>query len=610
MQLPDTLRPWRAWLEWMQPEQWPLFANWMGRLEAMLGPMRSLRQSGLPEPDGLSDLQRRGAYERLLSSEWLLAEEFPEEFLRRAVAGEHLFLAPQRRARNGCRRLVALFDAGPLQWGAARLVQMALLILLARRAREAGAEFAWGILQQAPELFDLDGQTRLRQMLHARTQALVEASHLEQWREFLAGQSSEAGECWLVAPYLPATGRVSCSHHVLIQRRLDGQGLSVDLHAGTRKRVILPMPDEPRALSLLRGQFSNDRTASAPVDAHVAGVTLARPPVIASSGKQIALQLLDGSGMVTVKLPGDSQKTPPVVRRMPWKAGFSPVAMLFVGRTLGAVLSNGSELRFWGLNGLMPVPHPRRDLLQLPPATGSYVPTALLRKRSEGRLFMLDTHGHLAFWAIDTGSQAAEPAVGVTHLLADDVIGMAKVNDDEVAYARRSGNRIQARTVGAGGVVSPVRLIGEPGVQYHRVLFAAAPHWQDMGACALLSEQEKGQRWTVIAGLACSRPPQQIMLDQGWKAIGLLQDEAGNRPTLLALSANRRSVVACGTGEVQVLFTTTEAMVKLSFCPISGTVAALTDARELLVFSVPKRTLCLQALCSDLSEKAEESADV
>ena len=95
MQLPEALQPWRQWLEWFAPQHLPLFADLLGRLNPVLGPLRGRQQGGVPEPDGVGDLQRRGPYERLLSSEWLLADEVPDEFMRRAVGGEHMFLAPQ-----------------------------------------------------------------------------------------------------------------------------------------------------------------------------------------------------------------------------------------------------------------------------------------------------------------------------------------------------------------------------------------------------------------------------------------------------------------------------------------------------------------------------------
>ncbi len=43
-------------------------------------------------PDGYDGIGRRGSYDRLLASEWLIHDELPDEFLRRVVSGEHAFL--------------------------------------------------------------------------------------------------------------------------------------------------------------------------------------------------------------------------------------------------------------------------------------------------------------------------------------------------------------------------------------------------------------------------------------------------------------------------------------------------------------------------------------
>src|SRR5262249_12855761 len=90
--LPPALAPWIAELASLTPEMSAIVGGWLGRLEQGLGTLfrRGLAASG--EPTGYDGLSRRGVYERLLVSEWLLADEAPDEFVRRAVANEHLFV--------------------------------------------------------------------------------------------------------------------------------------------------------------------------------------------------------------------------------------------------------------------------------------------------------------------------------------------------------------------------------------------------------------------------------------------------------------------------------------------------------------------------------------
>ncbi len=146
MKLPASLQAWQDWLNWFQPEQAQSIGATLLRLNSLLGDNWGRLQSGSQEPNGIDDLRQRGPYHRLLLSEWSLADELPDEFLRRAANGEHLFLSPRLETKKSDERIIALFDSGPDQIGSARLVHIALWILMARRARQLGIDFSWGVL--------------------------------------------------------------------------------------------------------------------------------------------------------------------------------------------------------------------------------------------------------------------------------------------------------------------------------------------------------------------------------------------------------------------------------------------------------------------------------
>jgi hypothetical protein len=95
-------------------------------------------------PDGHAGIDTRGLYDRLLATEWALLEELPDEFLRRAVSGEHLFLQRAYQDLTAARQSIVLFDAGPDQLGAPRLAHLAILIVLAQRAAAHDASLQWG----------------------------------------------------------------------------------------------------------------------------------------------------------------------------------------------------------------------------------------------------------------------------------------------------------------------------------------------------------------------------------------------------------------------------------------------------------------------------------
>lgn len=558
----------------------------------------------------MGDLQRRGPYERLLPSEWLLADEVPEEFLRRAAVGEHMFLAPQRHARQANRLIVVIFDSGPLQLGAARLVHLALLILLARRAQAAGAKLRWGILQNTPQLHELDSSTQLKRVLNTRTWQVVGDEHLQAWRAWLAQQHPDAGECWMVGQRLPDPDGQCCTHRVLLSRSLDGQSLTCEVKAAVTRRVTLPMPDERLALQLLKGQFDGEVAAAPPLKGSVPRVAMTLPPVISSAGTHVALRMLDATGMVVIKLPAKEQKKPLEIRRCLWSAGRVPMSVTFISRSLGGVMSDDQQLSFWNIPGLIPIPKPGRNELQLTPGTATLLPVAWLRNGSAGRLFLLDSQGHLAFWTLRTGKATAQPASGRTHRLADKVMGMAKVDRERMAYVRNDGSRLYAHSINADGVMSPPHMVGKAeGVS--QVLFAASSLWRrSFGGCALLSVESGCERWQIISPMDNPRPVEWVNLVIGWKGLGLLLEEGAEHYSLVLLSPNQQAISLYREGQQRVLFTTSNPIAKVSFCPISGLVAALTRSRELLVYSVRLDAMRLQVYCNQVAEKHKDDADV
>lgn len=596
MQLPEALQPWRQWLEWFAPEHLPVFADLLGRLNPLLGPLRGLHQGGVPEPDGLGDLHRRGPYERLLSSEWLLADEVPDEFLRRAVGGEHMFLAPQYRAHEANRLIVVLFDAGPLQLGAARLVHLALLMLLARRAQEAGAQLRWGILQGTPVLQELDSAAQLTRLLEARTYEVVSDKHWLAWRDTLAEQT--VGECWVVGQRLPPTDSTTCTHRVQITRNLDGRSLSFALQS---RRVSLPMPDEQQAVRLLKGQFDNAVHTPAPSAAgRVARVALTLPPVISGSGNYVALRLLDEHGMAVIKLPNKNQKKNLEVRRRLWGKHQHVFAAAFNYRSLGAVLGDGNLLTFWNIPGLVSANKPAREELHLPPGTATFLPAVWLRGQQSERVYLLDTNGQLAHWQ-RPGHEPRAANFSVTN----NVMGLAQLNALLLVYARSEAGQLVAYPATASGVRSSGYAVGAAaGVS--QILFASTAHWKHaFGGCALLTHHDGRQSWRLVTHDSFPAKRAQIDLAPGWSAIGLHHQVAAQECySLVLLGPNQHTIGLYSEGQQQTLFTTSAPIARASFCPMSGLVAVLTTSRELLVFNVTERAMRLQVMCDLKQEPA------
>ncbi|WP_194792309.1 hypothetical protein [Pseudomonas sp. UFMG81] len=593
MQLPDALHPWQAWLAQLDPATWPVFADLLGRIEPLLGPLRGRQPGGEPEPDGLADLQRRGNYARLLSSEWLLAEEMPDEFLRRAVASEHLFLAPELRARQSDRRIVALFDGGPLQWGAPRLVHLAMLILLARRAAAAGAQLFWGMAQRPGTPGKLNGIASLNRLMSQRTQQPVTAKDHQAWQTLLAAEEWQGAETWLIGngergPHL--------DHCMQIQRSLDGQHLSLTINAASRRSLRLPVPPAKVAERLLKGQFDTARvTSDEPQQGHWR-VALTHPPVIAPNGTQVALMLLDEPGCLVFRVPKVEQKKPQMGRRQYWRAGQQPVAAAFIGNNFGAVLSDGPRLHFWKTWPLhRAVDKPTREQLLVPLGTAALLPTVWLATKNERSLLCQDKDGRVVRW------HALAKGDTVLQAIASNAWGLTQVSQESAAFVELEAGLVYLRQRYASGDWGARLALGKAsGVQ--QVLFAGSPgKRQAFVPCAL--QEVKGGDWRIHEHPGDFQRYRQVRLAGNFKVVGLLHDEAVRRSSLVLISGVGDSVSLYADGQPQPLLTTTAPIVRHSFCTVSGLLALLTEQRELIVLDVRARTVRLQVSCRGMAEE-------
>lgn len=234
---------------------------WLLPLQRVIGPMRIPQTASLGDPDGVAGLSRRGPYERLLASEWLFALEEPDEFIRRAVMHEHMFLAPQYREPSGSTTSVVLFDTGPLALGAPRLAQLALLIVLARRAATAGAVFRLGVLQDpTAELFDFDVPA-IGRWLRARSWNAAE-HHQAAWCDRLASQQVQ--DRWVIgAEGTRATADRVGAHAVTIEELELPTGPALQVRTYPRDAVgdaaLLSLPPIDLALRLLRNPSRGKR---------------------------------------------------------------------------------------------------------------------------------------------------------------------------------------------------------------------------------------------------------------------------------------------------------------------------------------------------------------
>lgn len=596
--LPQPLQRWRPWLGWFEPTLADALGDLVRRLAELAGPASAAGGRAAPEPDGLGDLRRRGAYERLLASEWLLAEELPEEFLRRAAATEHLFLAPQLRAVPSDRVVVAVFDAGPRQLGAPRLGHLAAWVLLARRAADLGGSLRWGVLQEPGRLHEADQPEHLRELLKARSLAPGDADGEDRWRRCLApGPGSMLGgaeaEVWWIgaAGATPARGE----RRLALRQTLAEDGLDVQLAtATTARRAWLPLPRGEALAPLLRGHFERAPAAvHAPVDADARlRLALNRAPLFNRRGQHVAVPALEGHAMLVFKLKGAGQQRTKW-RRQQWSAARPLVAaQLNHGQCCGIGL-DARQLHFWQMDRFPPRQRPATEVFEPAVSAGRWMPLALLANGQHRLACVIDVRGRLIAWK-GTDWSASQGADGEARKLDDQVLGFTPLDHERLVYAVFYGNGLWLRELSADGEQTPLRRrVCRLDSAQTRVFFALHPRITParLGALAVRCQHQPHERWRVLVPAGQHTRPFdepdgvveiEMALPAGERAVGLIARP--DQPPGLVVRDRHSKLLQVTTPEGRrLLFQSADRITQCSVCPDSGHVALLTMARQLIV---------------------------
>lgn len=259
MNLPPSLAPWAAYLNIFPEEVSLALGPMIQRVSMLIGSPQPRLNEKKGEPDGFDGLNRRGTYERLLLSEWMLADELEDEFMRRAVMGEHLFLNRAHSSPVGTRSSLALFDAGPSQVGSPRIAHIAALIVLANRADSAHSTFSWGVLQELETTYSDVNPGNIMALLAARSHDEVSDAHVTLWEEQLATWSG-LDDVWLIGGNRLSrikTERRSSRLYVEDVLEPDKRELRLSCTgaSGSLAKVTLELPKNNISTRLLRDPF-------------------------------------------------------------------------------------------------------------------------------------------------------------------------------------------------------------------------------------------------------------------------------------------------------------------------------------------------------------------
>lgn len=579
--LPPALAPWGNWLALFAPDLVQPLGDWLLRLQPLVGRLGMVTTRPDDAPQGVGDLVRRGLYERMLLSEWAIADAEPDEFIRRAAGGELLFMGPERKGPKQAARSVVLFDTGPSQLGEPRLAHIALWILLARRARDAGVHFEWGVLQVPGVLHTSTGKAGMRRLLESRTVGIPSAEQAAAWDAALGAGLSD---CWVIGDgsirLAPATAMASVIPSLaadtlrvaLTQRRA----------AQPARQVDLPLPPSAQCVRLLRDPFKPVTKKAARTRKLPGTLSLKQPPRFAIGGNVLAVPMLEGGAMMfhSAKNKAGGGK----VRQTQRSVGGETLAAAPFNKQFAMLSGNSQQLQFKGFpgklftHGRLDAARPPLDLFRVPPGRGSWLPLFFLRETSAAEhveyVLTLDIDGRLACWTL-RGKLKHMQSNGAPGLrnpeftrLAYKVAGAAQFHNCLVYGCAEDGvthvyqwcppqfpQRVASMPCGGG-----------------TVLFGSGKDWLDDMPNALMAVQRDGLHWWagVMAGPVTD---DFIAVEKGVQVLGVARLSKTGPAGLVVLSQDRMRIEFRTPGRSDVLVKPDERIAQAAMDPADGTLA-------------------------------------
>lgn len=592
MKLPASLQVWQDWLNWFQPEQAQSMGATLLRLNSLLGDNWGRLQSGNQEPNGIDDLRQRGPYHRLLLSEWSLADELPDEFLRRAANGEHLFLSPRLETKKSDERIIALFDSGPDQIGPARLVHIALWILIARRARQIGIDFSWGSLNSPGILHASDTPRMLKKLLEARTFKRATEAEFSEWDTFLSNPDLLSGERWLVG--CTQNDSALFTHRVRIQRGLDTDLIVEIDSARVKRKTSVPLPEPRYTTRLLRGMFEHEVIERMPKQTHEK-LSLKQPPVIGFRGEKVAVPLLGESAALIFPLRYKKKSEAKLLpKKIQWASQSDLICGVLTGKNFGGIIAGKQFLTFWHLDGFKTVPRPTHDVFHAPPGLAHWLPCVLLNGGGRPhRIYVLDYSGNLVYW---TGYNPEKKSyTDDPETLDHDVLAIGRCDQDRIAYVRYRGQflemMVRQRAATGSERLGQALMPKKP----EKAFLSGKPRGNNwIGAwCAPHDVYTRERSSSIICtifendGYTDKPTETQVSISPGWQVVGIVPSNKGpsDRYALVGLRDDKKNLALITRSGSEVLYSSQVPISAVSVGNDCDLIACISEDRQLVFLS-------------------------
>ena len=584
--LPASLTPWSKQLSVFPHELSMAIGPLVQRIAAAIDPLHLEDVSGDDDPDGFDGLVNRGSYERLIASDWLLADEIPEEFERRATMREHLFLKTAKRDRAHGLGSIVLFDAGPDQLGSPRLAHLATLIVLIRRAHRALANFSWGILQKpGMQLLHGSSESEMMELLRARTSTNVSDSVMNDWiRRSL--ETNKPEEIWLVGG---ARLHQISPHHVVSRVKVEDvlepqvRQVSIEIHRakGRPRKILLDLPDNGACARLLRDPYQ----IGVSVPRKLSTIASSSGLIFAHGGRRLFTTTGDGT-LMSFPVPNSPWDTPGNAKQHALGNIGRIVAANRLGRSTMIVSLEEISLRisYVGKESYPPVGHYflRLDQFVWPQENHQGLLSLCVRppvpQGDKSSLFVLDASGNL-FRLEPVGDEqvALVEESGVLALTSlAGIPAYLSVDKTKRTVEYTSVGRDRFRTV-----------VSSDSDSVEKAFFGFGAHTQS--PFCLLAIQKSPASWLVVSG---KNRTSEIRTEQAQEIVGVIQ-EPHYAEALISLRENRHVVTLKGPDWERTLFESPDSIAHLTVSQSKPWIAYVTTKGDITVHSLAlARSLC------------------
>ncbi len=599
MEYPRALLPWAKYLSVFPRELSLALAPMVQRVALAIGAMRSRTSAKAGEVDGFDGIARRGVYERLVASEWMLADEMPDEFARRAVMNEHLFLELARREPAAARVSLALFDAGANQLGAPRIAHLALLIALARRAEAAGAQFSWGIVQQpkAPLLQGFSASLVVH-LIAARSPHEATEAGLLTWRERVS-EWQAADDLWLIGGARLARFEATRGFSTALVRddfEPEANRLIVSMQGISRpaKSVTLELPDERACARLLRDPF--EEATAAPV--HVKSATIPASNLVWSGNETYLFARSTEGRIIGYPVPNSPRAgrgTPKIYRSM---FHTDVIAVSRFKKSIAFLSAKSDRITVEFLHHNKDAAGVLAGDYEIVPASISFAPLPdssrlhaglrfpnSMRSVRQVDLFVLDgQHSLFRLRNLKEGNNHLPNCVGSAERLARDVLAVGQLHNQRIIFLGREAEDDCWRMISVGD-----------DMQRRDLSFTETPtrafFGYRHGVFGDFAIEANNREWRLFDGW--SEESLNPLFDSQVVGVGYNPSEFDRQRGLVVLESDRRTFALRNLTTHIPIHTAAAAVEQVTLSPSSRSIAYATSAGEVVVYSiVQKEVLC------------------